>query len=67
MQMRTNLTSKPEGPQPVPCGALHGASVGTEPAGHESFPVSSFFTPGRFRTGISLSTDRADAGPTDKG
>ena len=67
MQTNTNLTSRTEGPQRVPSGALRGASVETGTAGHRTFPVSSFFTPGRLRTGISLSTDRADAGPTDKG
>ena len=67
MQMRTNVTSEAVGTQRVPARALHGAPVGTESAGHRTFPVSSFFTPGRFRTGISLSTHRADAGPTDKG
>ena len=67
MQMRTYLTSEAEGPS----GSLHarsaGAPVGTESAGHRTFPASPFFTPGRFRTGSSLSTHRADAGPTDKG
>ena len=67
MPTSTNLTSKAEGPGRVPTGALPGASADTETAGPRTLPASPFSTPAGLRTGISLRTDRADAGPTDKG
>jgi hypothetical protein len=66
MPTSTNLMSKAEGPRRVPSGALHRVSAGTETARQRSFPASPFFTPAG-SAGASLSTDRADAGPTDKG
>ena len=67
MQTSTNLTSKTEGPGWVPSGALARASAGT--GNRRSLDLSRFsaFHTRRLGAGISLSTDRADAGPTDKG
>ena len=67
MPTSTNLTSKAEGPLGAPSGALHRVSAYPETAGKRTFPASPFFTPAGFAPGTSLSTDRADAGPTDKG
>ncbi len=44
-----------------------GVRAVARPGQAQDLSRSLFFTPTGFRTGISLSTDRADAGPTDKG
>jgi hypothetical protein len=70
MQRGTNQTSETEGPlRRVAPGALRGAPTGTQSAGQRTFPDSAFFTRGRLQTGQHgfSSTDRAHAGPTDKG
>jgi hypothetical protein len=67
MPTSTNLMSKAEGAPGAPSRALDQVSAGTETARQRTFPASLFFTPAGFAAGASTSTDRADAGPTDKG
>ena len=53
MQMKTNPTSKAEGPEGVPSAALHRASAGSETAGHKTFSRFSVLHTRRLRTGRS--------------
>ena len=70
MPTSTNLMSEAKGTHRVPCRALQGASAATETAGHRTFPASSvLYTPPALAPAAAQfsRTDRADAGPTDKG
>jgi hypothetical protein len=70
MPTSTNLTSKAVGAHRAPSRALGGASAAAETAGHRTFPASSvLYTPPALTPAAAQfsSTDRADAGPTDKG